>query len=236
MSSMGENQIAALGLHWQSLIVSPEQQAWMAPSKIDDAERYGWWERLRSVGFPGSAARAKASGSWYYDGPTRASSPVQANVKGHILDFHFPDSARCRRRARNRYPGRRQPARCPLVSQTAGPDSAKRQGLYIEVANGLAQARVVPVAEGKSNVNLQAIAPTTAAAAQGRFLAMLTDYGLTSEEAAGLADVWKPQFWQTPGKRLLVILAAKDYDAMCSLRVRPKPTEVVRLGVLLTEF
>ena len=123
-----------------------------------------------------------------------------------------------------------------LVSQTAGPSSAKRQGLYIEVANGLAQARVVPVAEGESDVDLQAIAPTTAAAAQGRFLAMLTDYGLTSEEAAGLADVWKPQFWQTPGKRLLVILAAKDYDAMCPLRVRPKPTEVVRLGVLLTEF
>ena len=76
----------------------------------------------------------------------------------------------------------------------------------------------------------------TSAAAEKHFLAMLTEYGLTAEEAAGLADVWRKQFWETPGKRLLVVLSAKDYDAMCPLHVRPKPTELVRLGVLLTEL
>jgi hypothetical protein len=74
------------------------------------------------------------------------------------------------------------------------------------------------------------------AEAKKHFLAMLTDYGLTADEAAGLADVWKHQFWETPGKRLLVVLSAKDYDAMCPLRMRPKPTELVRLGILLTEL
>ena len=65
---------------------------------------------------------------------------------------------------------------------------------------------------------------------------MLTEYGLTADEASGLADVWKRQFWETPGKRLLVVLSAKDYDAMCPLHIRPKPTALVRLGVLLTEL
>lgn len=39
-----------------------------------------------------------------------------------------------------------------------------------------------------------------------------------------------------PGKRLLAVLSAKDYDAMCPLQIRPKPTALVRLGVLLTEL
>jgi hypothetical protein len=44
------------------------------------------------------------------------------------------------------------------------------------------------------------------------------------------------QLWEAPGKRLPVVLSAKDYDAMCPLRMRPKPTELVRLGILLTEL
>ena len=92
------------------------------------------------------------------------------------------------------------------------------------------------MADGESEVDLEAIAPMASAAAQKHFLTMLTEYGLTADEASGLADVWKRQFWETPGKRLLVVLAAKDFDAMCPLRIRPKPSELVRLGVLLTEL
>jgi hypothetical protein len=32
------------------------------------------------------------------------------------------------------------------------------------------------------------------------------------------------------------MFSAEDYDAICPLRMRPKPTELVRLGVLLTEL
>ena len=69
-----------------------------------------------------------------------------------------------------------------------------------------------------------------------QFGAALTEYGLTDDEAAGLMDVWRPQLFETDGRRLLVILAADDYDRMCPVRVGRAPTELVRLGILLTEF
>ena len=90
--------------------------------------------------------------------------------------------------------------------------------------------------ESKRHVDLAEIAPMTSAAVTKRFLAMLTEYGLTAEEAAGLVDVWKRQFFETDGKRLLVILPAWDYDALCPLSVRPAPTELVRLAIVLTEL
>ena len=43
------NEIQHLGLRWQSLIISPNQRCWMTSPPIEDRQRYGWWERLRSV-------------------------------------------------------------------------------------------------------------------------------------------------------------------------------------------
>ena len=65
---------------------------------------------------------------------------------------------------------------------------------------------------------------------------MLTSYGLTPAEAEGLIAAWTPQFFQTEGRRFLLRMSAADYDWQCPMQVRPKPTEVVRLGLVLTEF
>jgi hypothetical protein len=32
------------------------------------------------------------------------------------------------------------------------------------------------------------------------------------------------------------VLAARDYDAICPLAIRPAPTALVRVGIILTEF
>jgi hypothetical protein len=223
-----DNEIVALGLHWQSLIVSPAQRSWMTPPVVDDRLRYGWWERLRSVPSSWVSSQDESERFLYYDGPTRIPSPVKASVKGNRL--HLESLPMPQDQDVDWWEAQR------VVSQASGDHGTKRYGLYIEVAGGEAKAWNVPVADGQSDIDLERYPSMTSAAAQQRFLALLTEYGLTNEEATGLADVWKQQFWKTPGKRLLVILAGKDYDAMCPLSVRPKPTEVVRLGVLLTEL
>ncbi len=201
----------------------------MTSPPIEDRQRYGWWERLRSVPSSWLGSQGESERFLYYDGPTRMSSPVQVDVKGKRLrlkSIPMPSAAAARA----------EDDGGPLASQTAGDYGTKRHGLYVEVTGGQTAARIVPVADGESDIDLEAIAPMTSAAAQKHFLTMLTEYGLTADEASGLADVWKRQFWETPGKRLLVVLAAKDFDAMCPLRIRPKPSELVRLGVLLTEL
>ena len=229
-SSIGaDNEITDLGLRWQSLIISPHQQSWMTPPSIEDRQRYGWWERLRSVPSSWLSSQGESEQLLYYDGPTRISSPVQAAVEGkrlHLKGLPMPGAAVARTENDDG----------PLACEVAGDYGTKRHGLYVEVTGGQAAARIVPVADGPSNVDLETLAPMTSAAAQKHFLSMLTEYGLTADEAAGLADVWKRQFWETPGKRLLVVLSAKDYDAMCPLHIRPQPTALVRLGVLLTEL
>lgn len=51
-----------------------------------------------------------------------------------------------------------------------------------------------------------------------------------------MLDAWRPQFFWTKGKRFVLLLRADEYDAMCPLQVRPKPTELARVGLVLTEF
>ena len=45
----GLNQITALGVRWQSLIVSPHRLDWMRPPVVGTDPRFQWWARLRKV-------------------------------------------------------------------------------------------------------------------------------------------------------------------------------------------
>jgi hypothetical protein len=65
---------------------------------------------------------------------------------------------------------------------------------------------------------------------------MLLAYGLSGPEAEGLIAAWTPQFFQTEGRRFILRMAPEDYARQCPMQVRPTPTEVVRLGLILTEF
>ena len=55
-------------------------------------------------------------------------------------------------------------------------------------------------------------------------------------EADGMIAYWEPQFFRTDGTRLLLLLSPAEYDALCPIRIRPPPTELVRVGIVLLEL
>lgn len=65
---------------------------------------------------------------------------------------------------------------------------------------------------------------------------MLVRFGLTGPEADGLLAAWAPQFFRTEGRRFILRMSPAEYARQCPMQVRPAPTEVVRLGLVLTEF
>ena len=69
-----------------------------------------------------------------------------------------------------------------------------------------------------------------------RFREMLLAYGLSGSEAEGLIAAWTPQFFRTEGRRFVLRMSPEEYARQCPMQVRPAPTEVVRLGLILTEF
>ena len=242
--------IRSLGLRWQSLIVSPQQQPWMVPPPVGNPGRYGWWERLRKVPSSWLSSQGESERFLYYDGPTRLRSPVRVSTSRDILDlmcsqvstrrtilsFRSPPDPARDLKDRQETDGNQGPDGPEFLVQDSEGPRGRGHGIYVEVAGGHAVAKIVPVRYGKSEVDLAEITPITGADVTKQFFGLLTDYGLTADEAAGLMDVWKRQFFETDGKRLLVILPAWDYDVLCPLSIRPAPTELVRLAILLTEL
>ena len=84
--------------------------------------------------------------------------------------------------------------------------------------------------------SLSAPLPLKEEALVQRFRQMLTDYGLTAEEAEGLVAAWSPQFFHAKGRRFILRMSPEEYAKQCPMQVRPVPTEVVRLGLVLFEF
>ena len=65
---------------------------------------------------------------------------------------------------------------------------------------------------------------------------MLIRYGLTASEAEGLVAAWSRQFFQTEGRRFILRMSPAEYARQCPLEVRSAPSQIVRLGLILTEF
>jgi hypothetical protein len=231
MSVSPANQITALGLRWQSVIVSPERLGWMVPPAVPADPRFAWWERLRQVDCAWVSNCGEAERFLYYDGPTTAAAPVAVSLKGNRLRFR-------RSAPKPGLPGSenwRGPDRpfTPLIT----PGRSDRRGLLIRVIDGRVRGLAVPEVDAADVLDLAGRAsidgePATAAVLHG----MLTAAGLSESEAAGLIDCWRPQLFRTPGSRFLLLMTAGDYDALCPIRIDPPPTELVRVGLVLTEF
>ena len=63
----------AMGLRWQSLIVTPEREAWANVPEVPGDSKFDWWRALRDV--PGSwvTSQDETERFLYYDGPTMRS-------------------------------------------------------------------------------------------------------------------------------------------------------------------
>jgi len=68
------------------------------------------------------------------------------------------------------------------------------------------------------------------------FVQKIRETGLTESEAGGMMASWEKEWFERDGSRVLIFLFREDYDELCPIRVRPKPTELVRVGVVWVEF
>lgn len=233
---LGDARIFRLGLRWQSLVISPTLLLGDVPPMVPADPRFRWWERLRAVRSSWVTNRGETERFLYYDGPTRATVPVAVTLEetGHRLRFLIipvdspyegnPDS-----------PMRDiSPEFHPLLTSHHN-GLPNHEGLFVEVRGGVLGAQAMTIAND-SPVVLDANLPLRGEAVIATFREMLTRYGLTAPEAEGLVAAWTPQFFQTKGRRFILRMSPQDYARQCPMQVRPAPTEVVRLGLVLTEF
>lgn len=225
--------IANLGLRWQSLIVCPNRLPWMVTPTVPRDPRFDWWTRLRDVPSDWVTNRGETERFLYYDGPTRAAVPlaVSLDVEGRQLRFATPKPPQFG------YGGspHGEPQFQPLsVSDPA--DLPEHEGLYIDVHSGQARAQAMETpSDGTIPIHLD---PDLAgeAAVSARLREMLLRYGLNGPEADGLIAAWAPQFFRAEGRRFILRMSPAEYARQCPIQVRPTPSEVVRLGLVLTEF
>lgn len=236
-STYGGPEIFRLGLRWQSVIISPTRLNWMVPPAVPADPRFKWWRRLREVPSCWVASRNESERFLYYDGPTRARVPVAVRLElsGKHLVF-------------TTLPGDRKPPHetgsngvevhnlMHPMAATSRPNVPAHEGMYVEVRSGQIRAKWMEIT-GDGAVSLEldpALVGETAVA--GRLRGMLVRYGLTGPEADGLIAAWAPQFFRTEGRRFILRMSPAEYARQCPMQVRPTPTEVVRLGLVLTEF
>lgn len=110
-----------------------------------------------------------------------------------------------------------------------------RPGLYIEVTPKGVSTRWIDDTAPLLSFPLAGLAKPTFKADE-ELVQILQKRGLTPSEAAGLVDCWKPAFFERPGRRFLTFMTPEDYDAACPMKIRPEPSDKVRVGIIWTEL
>lgn len=228
----GPALIANLGLRWQSAILCPDRLSWMVTPAVPPDPRFAWWTRLRDVPSDWVTNRGETERFLYYDGPTRAAVPLAVNLEGAgRLRFAMPKPPHFGYGASPRSEPQFQPL---SVSDPAGLPT--HEGLYVDVHSGHVHAQWMEIPSDGTILLTLDPALTGEAAVSARFRGMLLRYGLTGPEADGLIAAWAPQFFRAEGRRFVLRMSPAEYARQCPMQVRPTPTEVVRLGLVLTEF
>lgn len=229
--SKGKREIYDIGLQWQSLIVSPTRLAWMKPPAVPADPKFHWWQRLRDVPCSWIASSDESERFLYYDGPTRRQVPLRVSLQPSTNTLTFTPLPY---QPVNRADGGSD-AFHPL-EPTSLNNLPYREGLYIDCAHDgtlRGEHLAIPL---KSNPPVELKLPLQGNSVVDELRRMLTEYGLTAPEAEGLIAAWTPQFFKTEGRRFILRMSPEDYARQCPIAVRPTPTEVVRLGLILTEF
>jgi hypothetical protein len=221
----GDNDFTAIGLHWQSLIVSPKQMPWMVPPHVPEDPRFAWWLRLRQVPASYVWNRGESERFLYYDGPTLAK--IEAtwtwDAKAQALRYSPPDDAVSAMDRASQF--RLHPTRSALFVRVGASG-----------VEGKAINEVELNAARDSRPGLIVHPDLSGDAVEEVLRKWIVGGGLNEGEAAGLIDCWKKQFFQTPGVRVIQLISREEYDRFCPMTVRPAPTEMARVGLILTEF
>ena len=207
------NTLTDVGFRWQTLLALPEKADWMNLEPVSD-DKYAWWNRLRQVPASWISNRQDSERFLYYDGPTEHPSPVSATLNNDQLTVSVP----------NEYYFR---------------ESLPRTHLFMQVKDGALSAHRFDHEFQISTRNIKipvADTPIKGENVEKVLLAVLIAKGLNTKEAQGLIDCWRPQFFETEGQRLLTLFDKVEYETLCPLSVSPTPTELARVGIVLTEF
>ena len=201
-----------IGFRWQTLVVMPSKADWMKLETVS-APKYQWWNRLREVPSSWVCNRGESERFLYYDGPTENPSPVMVLVDGRQLAID----------AQGQYYNA----------------TYSRDLFFIQVKEQEISAchQVMTVSNDSNDLIFEtANRPFSGDQVSQKLLELLVNKGLSSDEAAGLVDCWRPQFFETPGRRLLTVFGKDEYDELCPISVSPEPTELARVGIVLTEL
>ena len=215
--------ISGLGIHWQSVIVSPTKLSWMKLPEVDADPKYAWWSELRDVPCSWVSNLNESERFLYYDGPTLAKSPIDIHYESNRLkiteQFIFDDL----------------PPRHRLKTKPQAIPAEQRACFYIRVTENGASGGSLDLIDG-SEVDLTQLKLNNADQLKQQMHAALQQAGLNKEESAGLLKCWMPAFFQQPGQRIVFLLHRDEYDLMCPMDIRPAPTETARVGLVLTEL
>jgi hypothetical protein len=230
----GTAAVFDLGVRWQSLIICPDRPVWMVPPVVPTESRFEWWSRLRDVPSSWVASRGEADRFLYYDGPTSALVPIKVALDDVDDRLQFAENI-----DGPTYPQHRTDERpwVPFIPLKAnGPAHLPaHEGLYIDVHAGSIRGRHV-IVDPSEPVETDREPTLQGDAVIQRFREMLITYGLTPAEAEGLVAAWTPQFFHTNGRRFVLRMSPQEYARLCPMQIRPMPTEVCRLGLVLSEF
>jgi hypothetical protein len=240
----GRGVVWGLGCRWQSVIVSPQKLSGMTPPIVPGDPRFQWWERLRQVPSDWMWNRGETERFLYYDGPTLSQTPVKISFDassrilsvGQIANEQHVNAEVPAPDERERDLGEMAPSKRQTRVTAATPGRLPtNEGFFIEVRNGAVAAERITLNSGEK-IQLPLELPLRGVAVAAEFRRMVIDYGLTEPEADGLMASWSPWLFHAEGKRFILRMAPSDYDQQCPMWVRPKPSEVVRLGLVLSEF
>ncbi|MFN0021641.1 MAG: HEAT repeat domain-containing protein [Pirellulaceae bacterium] len=225
----GPENITQIGLRWQSLIVCPDRKPWTTLPEVPPARGFAWWESLRAVPSSWVTSQGETERFLYYDGPTLAKSPLSAKLVGNELLLETRDLF---------WDRLEELERANLLARTEKAPG-ERDCLFVEVHPSGARAirfRLSTAIGRTESMNLTEQSWQTGDAVEKSLRRILHEHGLSEEETTGFIISWREKFLQNPGRRLLTFLTGAEYERMCPLEIRPKTTEQVRVGIVLTEL
>lgn len=225
------SDFGGMGMLWQSLIVTPTPLAGSQLAKVSPDAKYDWWNRLRQTPCSWISSRGESERFIYYDGPTLTSPPVNMKLKDGELSWTAFGSYRPEEPSRRRNIfNPNEPERPDGLK-----DSEERSAAYVEVQNGMIRGFWIDK-NALTSENSESIADRIGPLKISDFKAKLIEHGLKDPEAQALMACWQNTFFETEGRRTLVIMSQADYEAICPMNIRPWPTELARVGIIWTEF
>lgn len=249
----GSNQVTGMGLRWSCLVACNDQPDWVRPPDVGRDPKFQWWSELRHVPSSWIGQMGEAERFLYYDGPTSKPPPIRISPAEQgirvdantIIDFNqlrkrLPTDLKVVERltqSRSCFLIDVEPSRTRWqlvdVSQL---DLDGYSRMTANLGNNIVPAKIKELQSEMSRYLSFADNDYQNSDPESRFHSLLVERGLTVEEADGLVAVWRKQFFETPGLRLLTIMSEEDYAAYSELKVRPQPTSLVRVGIVLREL